>query len=274
MKTIKKGSKGDDVKYLQACLVGFGYSLSIDGDFGPTTDRIVKLFQSENGLGSDGIVGPSTWKLIESSLRSEMDHVSNPDKSMKLKESDYIRAAKDLNIPVAAIKAVQEVETGGKGGFIDLYRPTILFEGHIFWNQLKRHGKRPEDFVNGNEDILYPKWTKSHYIGGTGEYVRLERAKRINEDAALCSASWGMFQIMGFNYIACGCSSVQEFIDQMKESEGKQLDLFVKFIKFNGWDTYLKKLDWPGFACKYNGPSYKDNDYDIKLEKAYKKYLG
>ena len=60
----------------------------------------------------------------------------------------------------------------------------------------------------------------------------------------------------------------------MKESEGKQLDLFVKFIKFNGWDTYLKKLDWPGFACKYNGPSYKDNDYDIKLEKAYKKYLG
>ena len=46
------------------------------------------------------------------------------------------------------------------------------------------------------------KWTKSHYKGDMGEYERLKKALAIHEKAAACSASWGLFQIMGFNYAA------------------------------------------------------------------------
>lgn len=53
--------------------------------------------------------------------------------------------------------------------------------------------------------ICFPKWDKSKYLGGAHEYKRLEIAKKIDEECALKSASWGMFQIMGFNFAYCGC---------------------------------------------------------------------
>jgi len=42
------------------------------------------------------------------------------------------------------------------------------------------------------------------YKEGEAEYERLLRARRINEDAANASTSWGLFQIMGFNHAAWG----------------------------------------------------------------------
>jgi hypothetical protein len=86
--------------------------------------------------------------------------------SCRIKDADYERAAGLLGVEVAAVKAVLEVETGNKGGFLSPGHPTILFEGHIFWNQLKERGIDPTKYQNGNEDILYPKWNKSHYKGG------------------------------------------------------------------------------------------------------------
>lgn len=189
-----------------------------------------------------------------------------------LTETDFRHAAEQLGVEVAAIKAVVEVETGNRGGFLAVGKPVILFEGHIFWRQLKNRGIDPAKYQNGNEDILYPKWTKNHYQGGLKEYGRLERARAIHREAADSSASWGLAQIMGFNYQACGCKCVGEFVEMMSEDEGKQLELFVRFIKANGWDKYLRKYDWKGFARHYNGTGYAQNHYDRKLEKAYAKY--
>lgn len=70
----------------------------------------------------------------------------------------------------------------------------------------------PKDYVKGNETILYPKWTKEHYTSGIREYDPWEQACKINREAADASASWGMFQIMGFNYAACGEESVESFV--------------------------------------------------------------
>ena len=94
----------------------------------------------------------------------------------------------------------------------------------------------------------------------------------IDEEAAISSASWGLFQIMGFNYATCKCDSVQQFVALMKENEGKQLDQFTAFIQSNRLDTYLRNKDWAGFAKRYNGPAYAENQYDKKLEKAYHKH--
>jgi putative chitinase len=53
---LKVGSKGEDVKKLQAKL-----GLTADGSFGPGTEAAVKKWQAANGLTADGIVGAGTW---------------------------------------------------------------------------------------------------------------------------------------------------------------------------------------------------------------------
>ena len=52
---LKKGSKGKEVKTLQEFL-----NIYVDGDFGPGTENAVIIWQGENGLTADGIVGPAT----------------------------------------------------------------------------------------------------------------------------------------------------------------------------------------------------------------------
>ena len=130
-----------------------------------------------------------------------------------------------------------------------------------------------DEYVKGNEDILYPKWDKSHYKSGEAEYTRLERARKIHHDAADASASWGMFQIMGFNYAACGEKSVAGFVDMMSRSELHQLLLSARFIKSGGMLPALQQKNWAEFAKRYNGPAYAQNKYDEKLAAAYKKFI-
>ena len=77
-----------------------------------------------------------------------------------LTENDFQRVADWLGVEVAVVKAVQTVETGGRGGFVAPGRPIILFEGHIFWRELKKRGLDPERSVVGNENILYPSWRR------------------------------------------------------------------------------------------------------------------
>ncbi|MBQ6646039.1 MAG: peptidoglycan-binding protein [Clostridia bacterium] len=56
MKTIRKGSKGAEVRQLQTIL-----GITADGIFGPITRSAVIAYQTANGLKADGIVGPLTW---------------------------------------------------------------------------------------------------------------------------------------------------------------------------------------------------------------------
>ena len=151
---------------------------------------------------------------------------------------------------------------------------TILFIAiYRFGSFVVLPGIDPQRFTSGNEDILYPKWTKAHYKGGEAEYERLLRARHINEDAANASASWGMFQIMGFNHAACGEPSVASFVSSMCQSECRQLLLCVHFIRGNRpMLAALQKKDWKAFARLYNGPAYAQNRYDEKLSTAYSSF--
>jgi peptidoglycan hydrolase-like protein with peptidoglycan-binding domain len=50
---------------VQKRLIELGYSeVTLDGDFGPTTERTVKAFQEYYGLKVDGRVGPHTWAAL------------------------------------------------------------------------------------------------------------------------------------------------------------------------------------------------------------------
>lgn len=255
MKTLKLGISDPDVKTLCSYL-----GLSSREKFDNEVNNAVLTFQEANGLTKDGIVGFNTWKAL---------YLANID---KIGEHDYKFAADLLGCEVKALKAVVQVETGGLGGFLSNGLPPILFEGHIFWKELKARGINPETVRKGNENILYQNWTKSYYKGGTAEWSRLEQARKINVEAANASASWGMFQIMGNNYKAAGCTSVSHFVEENMKGEINQLFIGVSFIKNNSNIlTALQKKDWVAFAKGYNGPSYATNKYDQKLKQAYQK---
>lgn len=81
-----------------------------------------------------------------------------------------------------------------------------------------------------------------------------------------------MFQIMGFNYAACGEKSVDSFVKAMCMSECRQLVLSARFIKQSGMLSALQAKDWAEFAKRYNGPAYEQNQYDKKLAAAYQKF--
>ncbi|MGV3625109.1 MAG: peptidoglycan-binding protein [Archangium sp.] len=59
--TLKRGAEGEQVKALQQALAREGFDPgSVDGKFGPNTERAVKAFQRANGLTVDGLVGAKT----------------------------------------------------------------------------------------------------------------------------------------------------------------------------------------------------------------------
>lgn len=58
--TMKRGATGLQVRLLQVRLRRAGYSLVVDGSFGPATDAAVRAYQGAHGLSKDGSVGPAT----------------------------------------------------------------------------------------------------------------------------------------------------------------------------------------------------------------------
>ena len=187
-------------------------------------------------------------------------------------EKDFQECADTLGVEVAALKAVVEVECSSKGGFLVDGRPRILFEGHIFWRRLALRGIDPEPLAPLHPDIIYPRWERNHYRGGAGEWERFDSASAICRGAAIESASWGMFQIMGFHWKMCGCSSPEDFAERMSRNEGEQMRLAMRFLQKTGIAEHLKTKDWSNFALRYNGSGYKVNRYDTRLQKAYEKF--
>ena len=175
-------------------------------------------------------------------------------------------AAGALGCQVAAVKAVTQVESRGSG-FLASGEPVILFERHWMYKLLVKKGVTPVI-----SDVCDPK--AGGYKGGKAEHDRLAKAVLIDRDCALQSASWGLFQIMGFNYKILGYANIQAFVNDACKSEATQLNMFVKFLKANpSMLSALRSRDWENFAKLYNGPRYKDNHYDTKLKTAYDSYM-
>lgn len=185
-----------------------------------------------------------------------------------LTEQDFQDAADQLGCEVAAIKAVCQVEAP-RGGFNPDDTPVTLFEGHKF------HKFTNGAFDGEAPDLSYPTWNRKHYgKNWQAEQDRLQRAMALDREAALKSASWGKFQIMGFNHESVGFPTIQGFVNAMYAGEREHLMAFVLFVLKNGLAPVLRRKDWANFARGYNGPGYAENRYDDKMAAAYAKFKG
>lgn len=257
---LRLNDTGLAVGDLQRRLYSTGFTkVEQNNIFDDKTKMAVADLQKKHGLVADGIYGPKTEAVL---LGREAGKL--------LKQSDIVAAAKALDVPVAAVMAVNEVESRGLG-FLKDWRPVILFERHVFYKQLVSRKIDARSLASKYPGIVNQK--RGGYAGGSSEYMRLSVAVNINQEAAYESCSWGLFQIMGFHWESLGYPSVQAFVNDQKESEAKQLQTFVKFIQADvGLLKALKNQDWDDFAKRYNGPAYSENLYDVKLARAYGKY--
>ncbi|WP_420606024.1 N-acetylmuramidase domain-containing protein [Novosphingopyxis sp.] len=182
----------------------------------------------------------------------------------RLSGAAVARAANGLGCSEAAIRAVIEVES--RGGFDEEGRPHILFERHYF------HRLTDGRFGVAHPELSCKTW--GGYGRASAQYGRLARAIALDREAALRSASWGMFQIMGDNFQAAGFADVERFVTAMMEGEDRHLQAFIAFVRARRLDGALARCDWRGFARGYNGRAFARNRYDEKLASAFARHAG
>lgn len=151
-----------------------------------------------------------------------------------------------LNADAPAVWALLEVESG-KAGYLPDRRPQILFERAVF------HQRTRGAYDQSHPGISAPTW--GGYIGGAAEYARLAEAYALSPNDALQSASWGIAQVMGFNFAESGFTAPSEYVQAACASEGAQLLAFQTFLQRSGIAASLAAHDWDDVARKYNGPA-------------------
>ena len=187
-------------------------------------------------------------------------------KALPLTGASMASARKRLGVDAQTLWSVMHVETSG-WGYLPDRRPKILFERHWFH---KLTGGRHDA---SDPDISHSTWG-GHGKGGGHQYSRLSRAISLDRKSALESASWGLGQVMGFNAKAAGFAGVEELVRASVASEDHQLQAMANFIVHQKLDGKLRAGKWADFARKYNGPAYKDNAYDTKLQEAHARFTA
>lgn len=191
----------------------------------------------------------------------------------KLTEEDFREVAEELGVETAAIKAVVDIEAGrAHEGFYQPGKPIINFDLTMYRKFAPKHGVSLAAAKKKAPVIFARPDTRKYGSYQAAQYARLDAARQIDEPSALESAFWGMFQIGGFNWKLCGCSSVEEFVEKMSRSERGQLELFAKLITNCKMLEPLQKKQWLAFALKYNGPRAKARGYHTRMASAYARH--
>jgi hypothetical protein len=261
MTIIREGRTGEDVRKL--CIM---FGLSPKNTCDKDLVKAIKEFQRSRGLIEDGIFGYNSWKtlLIEERYSNNQDG--------KVVDSDYDLFGWLLDCEPEMLKAFVNIESRGSG-FLPSRRPSILFESYQFFKNLKAVGIDPYQYIRQYPDIITDKWV-NNYKGGEKEWLRLEKASEIHKEAAQLSTSWGLLQIMGFNYKRTGERSISEFVTKMSKDEFTQLSLGIEFIRSVNIVPLMIQKDFNGMARIYNGAEYAKNGYGLKLKTEYYRLKG
>ncbi len=181
---------------------------------------------------------------------------------------DFVAAAQRLGCEREAIQAIVQVESGPGGAFGPDGRSVILFEPHIF----SRRTQRRYDATHPN--VSYPSWDRTRYPRDqAARWQQLAEAYALDPENAVASASYGLFQIMGFNHQLCGFPTATAFVADYCQSQVRQLMAFEAYIRNTGLADELRALDWEGVARGYNGPGQVER-YGRLMREAYNRLKG
>lgn len=182
-----------------------------------------------------------------------------------LTRADLAPVATRLGITPETLAAVISV-VRVPNAFTDDGHPFIIFERHLF-----------SRYTNGRYDASHPQISNPRPGGyprtQQARWAQLEEAWALDPEAAARATTWGMFQILGSNYQMAGYPSAVAFVQDMARSEARQLAGFEAFVRGNGLADELQRLDWAGFATRYNGRGNLDH-YVQRYREAYARETG
>ena len=183
-------------------------------------------------------------------------------RSLALSSGAFQRTVVMLGVKAAELWALLEVETSGCG-FLPDRRPKILFERHVF------HRLTEGQYDDGDISDQTPG---GYGAEGAHQYDRLQRAMAKDRTEALKSTSWGLGQVMGFNFESVGFADVESMVTAMADTEESQVSAIASFLIDKHLDAALRSHDWATFARGYNGEDYARNQYDAKLRGDYQSF--
>lgn len=183
------------------------------------------------------------------------------------------KAARQLDVPHAALAAVVHVESGGRSfAMVDgRAEPLIRFEGHYFHRLLpaaSRASAKQAGLASARAGSV--KNPRSQ----TARWTLLARARAINRSAADQSVSWGIGQVMGANWRMLGYGSVGALVADARSGFEGQLRLMTRFIAQRDLIPHLRSADFPAFARIYNGPAFAKHGYHTRMEAAFQRISG
>lgn len=189
---------------------------------------------------------------------------------IRLTEQDFEEVAAEMDVEVAAIKAVVEVEAGrDHRGFWSGNKPVINFDLAVFRKMAARNGINLSRYTGSHPVVFSRPNARKYGSQQAAQQARLDAAMEIHPLSAIQGTFWGMFQIGGFNWKKCGAGTPEEFVTLMSRSERDQLELFAEFLRQTGLDKYLRNKNWKAFAKGYNGANYAARGYHKRLADAY-----
>lgn len=183
-----------------------------------------------------------------------------------------VDAANAHGIQPATLLALVEVETGGKTFEQDGHTPQFLYERHVAWREASKKGVLAAFRRAG---LAIPHWSRStQYKDQRTSAMRLQliaRARRIDEEVANRSASWGLGQTMGFLAEELGFKTATDMVAHQSTIAG-QLECLICELKNKNLIKSLNAHDWRRVARLYNGAGYAANQYDVRLRDAYTRW--
>ena len=183
-----------------------------------------------------------------------------------------------------AVRAILKVETGGAGFDAATGKLLIQFEPSWFRRYLPAAVKAALGAaeqvqhldaarLSAGQRQLLSNWQTTQANGVEGqarEWLAFNAAFALAPKAALLSTSWGLPQMMGFNYAALGYASVDEMVDAFRASEANQLRGMLRFLSSKpALARAVRAREWAVVAYYYNGAAYKQFNYDKRLAAAY-----
>jgi hypothetical protein len=241
----------------------------------------VKDFQTERSIHpQDGKLGPATLHELRECYRSPSD------------QADALASLGNLAFRPAAVPVSPPPGSPLTGGTPEEKSVCSLWNkyGAAIYHQAQTHGLPVETalavfFVESQmayhpatgliiirfEPRIFQKYagqSVTYTRGGQGEeWQNLGRAYDLDADAALLSTSYGLPQLMGFNWQVTRHPDVRAMVLAFQNSCEEQVAGFFGFVEHNSLVRYIRAADWRGFTKYYNGPGNIDV-YSGKLTRA------
>lgn len=206
-------------------------------------------------------------RAVNAALVAELVNLQ-PGDPARLGRVDFVRVAEERGIEPWKLHGLADIEAR-RGGFDNFGRATMVPELHQF-------SKRTAHAYDVKHPTLsIPKWIhpskvkKGHpyLLDNLGRWDILAQQAALNFEAAIQSASWCAFQIMGFNFRKVNFDSAFDLVRYLYQGERQQLDIAVRLlIADDGFDALIKG-DYYRAALVQNGDG-KPKEYAAEWARA------